>query len=101
MLRELVYELTQADIDYKRFAIGKENSGVFLPPSPPNNKPFPFDLGTTDIGLIKTTIRQSTYRIGKGLRPWFRYHCGELNDGDKLLFTVVEPMKKYRLEIVK
>lgn len=99
MLRKLEYELTQADIDYKRFGIGKKNSGFFLPPSLPNKKPFPFDL-ETDIDSIKTTIRQSTYRIGKGLKPWFKAHC-KLNARDKIVFTVIESMKKYRLEIVK
>jgi len=95
MLEILEYELTQADIDYKRFGIGKKNSGFFLPSSPPNKKPFPFDL-ETGRDSIKTTIRQSTYRIGKGLKPWFRAHR-ELEVGDKVVFKTIEKLKEYRL----
>ena len=102
MLRKLDYELTQADIDYKRFGIGEKNSGFFLPSSYTGRKtfpPFPFDL-ETDISSIKTTIRdrRSSYRIGKGLKPWFKAHC-KLNEGDKVEFTEIESMKKYGLKI--
>ena len=101
MLQKLEYELTEADIKYKRFYIKKEYRGFFLPPSPPSNEPFPFDLETDmDPIPIKTTIRQSTYRIGKGLKPWFKAHK-ELKARDKIKFTVIEPLKKYRLDIAK
>ena len=105
MVQKLKYRLTQADIKHKRFGIGQNNSGFFLPSSYADRKtfsPFPFDLETDDIGLIKTTIRdrRSSYRIRKGLKPWFKAHC-KINVGDKVKFTEVESMKKYRLEIVK
>jgi hypothetical protein len=35
-----------------------------------------------------------------GIKEWFKAHP-ELKPGDKLRITVLEPMKKYRLEIVK
>jgi len=38
--------------------------------------------------------------LSKGLGNWFKRHP-ELKAGDKVAFSVIEPMKKYRLEIVK
>jgi len=58
----------------------------------------------TDIGIIKTTF-YSVERGGPGIRSfglvdWFKAHP-ELKAGDRLRITAIEPMKKYRLEIVK
>ena len=105
MLQKLEYKLTQADIDYERFGIGKKNSGFFQPHHTDIvREPFPFDL-ETDINstLIETTIRdkRSSYRISKGLKPWFKKYRGELKIDGKVVFKAIEPMKKYRLEIVK
>ena len=38
--------------------------------------------------------------IQRNLREWFDSHP-ELKAGDKVVIKAVEPMKKYRLEIVK
>ena len=38
--------------------------------------------------------------LSKGLGNWFKRHP-ELKAGDKVSFSVIEPMKKYRLEIVQ
>jgi len=71
---------------------------------------IPFEL-ETDVGEIETHITSdradaqigdsSAGKIVQGnLRPWYRHHP-ELTAGDKVKFTVIEPMRKYRLEIVK
>ena len=96
MLHKLEYELTEADIEYMRFHIKKGYLGFF----PPCGEPFLLDLKTNQ-DIITTNVRRSTHRIGKGLRPWFRRHSGELNEGGKVLFTVIDPMKEYRLKILK
>lgn len=57
----------------------------------------------TDVGVIDTNCRkarQADVAIQRNLRKWFKAHP-ELKAGDKLRITVIEPMKKYRLEIVK
>lgn len=54
--------------------------------------------------LVQTKLRLHLTRkhnlAGGGLTDWFKTHT-ELKVGDKLRITVIEPMKKYRLEIVK
>lgn len=56
----------------------------------------------TDVGSIETGFNIDSWGIwlSKGLAPWFKRHP-QLESGDKLIITVIEPMKKYRLEIVK
>jgi hypothetical protein len=86
------------------------------------NRPFfpgykmPFQM-ETDKGNITTWVasttkggkRGGTEKVGdaeagmyiqKNMKPWFDAHP-ELKSGDKLKLTVIEPMKRYRLEIVK
>lgn len=53
----------------------------------------------TDIGTIDTKIDKWN-QICVGMGKWYKAHP-ELKTGDTLVFTVIEPMKKYRLEIVK
>jgi hypothetical protein len=52
----------------------------------------------TDIGAIEAHFIPKYHRVA--LSKWFKAHP-ELRAGDRLLITVIEPMKKYRLEIVK
>lgn len=66
----------------------------------------------TDIGEILTKVTSASrpgVQIGDpvegayiqgGLKPWYEKHR-ELIDGDKLIITVIEPKKKYKLNIVK
>lgn len=65
----------------------------------------------TDIGEISTHITGARAGISVGdldagnriqgnLTEWYRKHP-ELQPGDELVIRVIEPMKKYRLEIVK
>ncbi len=93
-LGKLEYTLIRGDIDYCRFSIKKKNLDFFPPPG----EKF---LLETDIGkTISTNVTPSTHRIGEGLDEWFDRHP-ELKEGDKVRISVIEPMKKYRLEIVK
>ena len=57
----------------------------------------------TDIGLIETGFNvDPTWGawLQKGLSNWFKAH-EELKPGDKIIIKVIEPMKRYRLEIAK
>ncbi len=66
----------------------------------------------TDIGEIVTKVTSASrpgVQIGDpvegayiqgGLKPWYEKHQ-ELKDGDKLIITVIEPKKRYKLNIVK
>jgi len=56
----------------------------------------------TDIGVIEAGYYTGPYGSGfaKGLPKWFKAHP-KLKVGNKLLVTVIEPLKKYRLEILK
>jgi hypothetical protein len=80
--------------------IPEKNKGFFPGSS------IPLEL-TTDKGLTRTEVytRGSNSKIigrylRKGLSGWFKSHQ-ELKAGDKVSITVIEPMKKYSLEIVK
>jgi hypothetical protein len=55
----------------------------------------------TDIGVIETNFSIDSFGIwlSKGLAPWFSH--SKLQVGGKVRITVLEPMKKYSLEIVK
>jgi len=60
----------------------------------------------TDLGEIETwvTSKSQTYPEGTyiqgNLAEWYRKHPS-INVGDKVRVTAIEPMKKYRLEILK
>jgi hypothetical protein len=71
---------------------------------------IPFEL-ETDIGSIQTYVISAPggtkvgdpnagYYIQANLVDWYRRHP-DLKIGDKVTFYAIEPMKKYRLEIVK
>ena len=71
---------------------------------------IPFEL-ETDIGIIETWVTSAPAGteigdpnagayIQANLAEWYRRHP-TVKVGDKLLITVIEPMKKYRLEVVK
>jgi len=96
----------------------------FVPPQPPGNKleitlkhwqmTYPFisiparkdlfpDSETkltleTDIGAIEANFIPKYHRVA--LSKWFKAHP-ELKTGDRVRITVLEPMKKYRLEVVQ
>jgi len=65
----------------------------------------------TDIGEIVTKVTSApkgvqigdpfggTYIQG-GLKPWYKKHQ-ELKDGDKLIITIIEPKKRYKLNIAE
>lgn len=91
----LEHTLTKRDLEAERFRIPKRDRQFF----PAEGTEFEL---IADGNTIKTNGRgrQALY-IRRSLRPWFRKHGGELKVGDKLRITVIEPMKKYRLEIVK
>jgi len=52
----------------------------------------------TDIGVIEANFIPKYHRVA--LSKWFKAHP-ELKQGDKVRISVIEPMKKYRLEIAK
>jgi hypothetical protein len=56
----------------------------------------------TDIGLMEVGFNTGNWgtRLQKYFKEWFIAHP-ELKPGDKVRITAIEPMKKYRLEIVK
>ncbi len=68
---------------------------------PPDKVRFTLE---TDVSKIETnvagTATPSGSYIQRNLKIWFEAHR-ELKVGDKVVFKVIEPMKKYRLEIVK
>lgn len=55
----------------------------------------------TDTGVIETNFSIDSFGrwLSKGLAPWFSH--SKLQVGDNVRITVIEPMKKYSLEIVK
>jgi len=57
----------------------------------------------TDAGKIKSTAGRSfpdALELRKGLYKWFKAHP-ELKAGGTVRFTVIEPMRQYRLEILE
>lgn len=56
----------------------------------------------TDIRVIEVLFYVASWGqgFGEGMQEWFKAHP-ELKPGDKLRITVIEPMKKYRLEILR
>lgn len=68
----------------------------------PTTKDFPNHetklMLETDVGLIEANFIPKYHRVS--LKKWFKAHP-ELKEGDKVKFSVIEPMKKYHLEILK
>ncbi len=92
---KLEHALTARDLEVERFRIPKRDKQFF--PAVGTE----FEL-IADGNTIKTNGRgRQALHIRRNLGPWFRKYRGELKVGNKVIFTVVEPMKKYRLEIVK
>ena len=56
------------------------------------------ELQTDDIGVMERHYNPKYNELSIG--EWLSVHP-ELNPGDFLLIKVIEPMKKYRLEILK
>jgi len=89
-----------------------KNNYIHLPENARRNKMFPLVKTNiqidTDKGNLETEHRisnphgilKSSWLEGDGLDKWFKAHP-ELKAGDKIRISVIEPMKKYRLEIVK
>jgi hypothetical protein len=81
-----------------------ESRCVYIPAA--NKHLFPISNTTvelhTNIGVFATNFSINSFGIwlSKGLTPWFKSHSG-LEVGGKVRISVIEPMKKYRLEIVK
>lgn len=93
--QKLPYTLTNPDLKYMRFRIPKKEKGFFPPPK------TEFDL-LIDESTFRTNCAGTTaVRIRKNLRPWFINHRNDVKPGDKVIFTMLEPMKTYSLEIVK
>ena len=90
MSMKLKLTLTEADIKWKRCAVRA------LYKANPNFFP---GLGTefelrTSVGIIKTNVRESTYRIGKGMQKWFAAHS-ELKPGSLIEFENISPRVFY------
>jgi len=81
-------------IKLRRIRIDSDKRGIFPPLG------TGFDLELDDGSVINTYIDKRTGQIWKNIRQWFKAHP-ELKAGDKVIITVVEPLKKYRLEIIK
>ena len=62
------------------------------------------ELEAEPMGVIHTQfyveVKGSHRGFSTNLRPWFIAHP-ELKAGDKLLIEIIEPKKKYRLELLK
>ena len=77
-----------------RLNIPKENMNFF----PDYEEPFTI---VTEIGEFKIRLyKQKDEKDHFHLKEWFKAHP-EIKLGDKVVVKVIEPMKKYRLEIVK
>ena len=93
-----------SNIKFHHFYIPKDRRGFF-----PGYKII-FEL-ETDLGIINTWVTSApagtkegdpnagTY-IQANLADWYRRHSS-IKVGDKVVFKTIEPMKRYRLEIVK
>lgn len=84
------------NIDWHYFSLLKSEQSFF--PAPGTRFTF-----ITDIGEIETNVagnEKGGYWIQRNLADWYKRHP-ELKVGDRVRISVIEPMKKYRLEIVK
>jgi len=86
-------EVKKSHIEYNYFGIRTRYKDLF----PSANEKVDLD---TDVGVIQASfyIDPSYGRSLSGLKEWFRAHP-ELKVGDKVIFEVIEPMKRYRLKI--
>ena len=81
--------------------VHKEHQHLF----PEFKSPLTLVADVKGIGNIETTAglcssgRYKALELRKGLRPWFRAHA-ELEEGDWVRVTVIERLKRYRLEIL-
>lgn len=92
---KLEHSLTARDLEVERFRIPRRDKQFF----PAEGTEFEL---IADGNTIRTNGRgRQALFIRRNLRPWFRKYRGELKVGDQVIFTVIEPMRKYRLEIVK
>lgn len=76
---------------------------AYRPLFPEFKKPFTL---VTDIGEIETNAgicksgKSCALEIREGMSKWYRAHP-ELKVGDTFLITVIKPMERYCLEILK
>ncbi len=91
----LVIDITPGLREYHSFDIPHSKQSFF----PAHLIPFELE---TDIGIIETNVagNERGYWIQRNLKKWWDQHP-EIKVGDKLFITVIEPMKKYHLEISK
>jgi hypothetical protein len=80
---------TPSFIKYNVFLIPRDKRSFF----PDDKVPFVLE---TDIGKIETYMT-GTY-LSKNLTKWYRQHP-TIKVGDKIIFEVIEPMKRYRLKV--
>jgi hypothetical protein len=103
-LDTILIKVTPAAIRYGYIPFPKRHRRLF----PGFDEPFTL---VTDIGEITTHVigapggppvgdLDAGNRIGWHLKPWYKKHP-ELRHGDEIIIKVIEPMNKYRLEIVK
>jgi len=94
---DVVKDVVKSYIEYHYIQIPKGRKDLF----PASNTTLELE---TDIGIIETEFYTDPswglWFTKKGLPGWFKAHP-ELKPGDKLIIKVIEPMKKYRLEIIK
>jgi hypothetical protein len=96
---------TPSDIDFICVRFSRKYRALF----PPHNVDF---IVETNAGEIKTCItgasRSEIGRVGpdnagswfvKGIREWFRKN--QIKTGDKVSIEVLEPGKRYKLEVIK
>jgi hypothetical protein len=93
----LVIEIRkEGPIKYRYFDIPADNRSLF----PIDKVRFTLE---TDVGEIETNVAGTTSQYGpyfqRNLGKWFNAHAN-LKVGDKFRISVLEPMKKYRLEVV-
>jgi len=101
---EIIINEIRSPRKYGYINFRKQNRGLF----PGYNEKFILE---TDIGEISTKVTSApkgteygdpsggNYIMG-GLNPWYKKHQ-ELKDGDKLIITIVEPKKRYKLNIAE
>lgn len=90
---------TPSFIKFNLFAIPKDRRSFF----PKYEVPFILE---TDIGEIETYMTSRTPSnpegayFTKNMTQWYRRHP-TIKVGDKVIFTVIEPLKRYHLELLK
>ncbi len=90
---------TPSFIKFNLFAIPKGKRSFF----PKYEVPFILETDIGEIGTYMTSRTPSNPEgayFTKNMTRWYRRHP-ELKVGDKVIFTVLEPMKRYRLKVLK